>query len=168
MNYLRTLVRVSLGKLLGCTAMLTREDRDMVVGEFEACKAALMEVMESKLAHWMHLPYSVCALGATTSHGASEDVARECLRSCVAEYSGMTEEQRAGMWPTAVRLCDAASPLRGDVLAFLDGQDLRELPALERVAASMQCIPIVERSIEAKHRYNKLNSCRAPRAGGAF
>jgi len=159
---------VSLGKLLLRTSTLQKTDMDKIVTEFELCRSALMECMEIKLSHWKQLPHRLCAIGCTSHCGTSEAPAREAVQDCIVQYGMLSVEQRASMWPLVFQICDPASPIRSDVYAFMNGAPLADLPAVKRIAAETLCIPVCERSVEARHRHNKLNTSRAPNAGGAF
>ncbi|CAK0894598.1 unnamed protein product, partial [Prorocentrum cordatum] len=168
MHLLRELAGQSLGALVMRTAALQPADRTMVVREFERCRTARMEVMESQLGHWTRLPHRLCALGCTSAAGSCQDPARDAVRSCIDMYAALTDEQRHGLWPLVAQVCDPPSPSWGEVQSFIGGAPLDDLPNLKRMAGSMQCIPICERSIESRHRHNELNTSRAPSAGGAF
>ncbi|CAK0894046.1 unnamed protein product, partial [Prorocentrum cordatum] len=168
-TYLRDLVDQSLGLLLVRCHGLREQDRDFIVRGWECARTALMEVIQSKYSHWAFLPHRFCVLGAIDAGGASEDTARSGLLACLQEYEALDESTRSGLWPLAARTLDPSSPLRGEVVAFTEhGAPLSSLPGLRQVAGMVLGVPVAERSIEAKHRLNKLSSSRSPHAGGAF
>ena len=73
------------------------------------------------------------------------------------------------MWPMVARVLDPRSDLHGEVVAFTErGESLRSLPGLKSIAGAVLGIPVTERSVEAKHRLNRLATSRAPHASGAF
>ena len=165
--HLEALVHQCAGLLL--TRCQNIPNRDFIIRDWEGARTALAEVIEMKFAHWNFLPYRFCALGCIDKAGAADDTARAALKACLEEYAAMGAEQRSNLWPLAAQVLDAASPLRAEVLAFTEGgSSLKSLPGLQRVAGIVLCIPVAERSIEAKHRLNKLSSSRAPRASGSF
>ena len=163
-SHLTDLANQCLGMLLARTRQL--ENRDFIIRDFELARTALTEVVSMKFAYWEYIPHKVCILGYTGDDGT---IAREGLRDCIRQYTAMSEAQRQSLWPLALHVLDPASPLHAEVVRFTDGgEPLRELPGLRRLAGEVLCIPVCERSIEAKHRLSKLASSRAPNASGAF
>ncbi|CAK0862217.1 unnamed protein product, partial [Prorocentrum cordatum] len=168
-EYLAELVTQSLGRLLVRCEELTQMDRDMVVRDWECARAVIMEVVQIKYAHWAYLPHKFCVLGAIDKCGTSEATARFGLQACLREYALLDESKRSSLWPLAASVLAPSPPLRDEVAAFVEqGVSLKSLPGLRQVAGMVLGVPVAERSIEAKHRLNKLASSRAPHAGGGF
>ena len=164
-SHLTDLVHQCLGLLLNRTQRLEREQRDFIIRDFELARTALTEVISIKFAYWQYVPHKVCVLGYTGDDGS---IARQGILDCMRQYNALRQDQRASLWPPAKVVLDPASPLHAEVVRFTEGESLRNLPDLHRLAGEVLGIPVCERSIEAKHRLARLASSRAPKASGAF
>ena len=160
---LQKLISLAQGMLLRRTARLSPEQRDQIVLDWEAGKKKLVEVLESKFAYWQCLPHRLCGLGSSC-----EEAARECLQVCFQLFAQSADNVMHH--PLVLLVCHPAGRLYGLALRFLAGESLRlpELKPLRQLAARLRAILVLERSIEAKHRINKLASRASPHAGGAF
>ena len=167
--YLSDLVAQCLSMLLVRCERLSQQDRDLIVRDWELAWTAISEVIEVKYAHWEFLPHKFCILGCLDNWGTSEETARSGMVSCVRAYQGLDVDSRRKMWPLAAHVLDPDGPLRDEVAAFTaGGASLKTLPGLRQVAGMVLGIPVAERSVEAKHRLNKLATVRAPNASGSF
>lgn len=102
--------------------------------------------LDLKFQNWTVVPWKLVGL----SH-PSVEIAQEVARSCLDMWSRLSDEQIGAQHRISKQFLQPGE-IRAELERFARGDcSLRELPALHLEAAKMRLIPMVERSIEAKH-----------------
>ena len=108
---------------------------------------------------WDRLPLIIAGLG---HHDARvvRDIASKCIALATSQKDGLSH-------PLAKLLLDAESStsLLPQMQLLATGADIETLPALHCIATRMAFIPVVERSIEGRHKCSKTELLMARRIG---
>jgi len=156
-EFIRRLLDIAYSRLLWVKDWLggdVEPQWKLLVADFNAAKAHLVLWFSMKLGCWTSLPYLTAGLGHPDM-----TVARTVISKAVLLYDANRDD--ASRHPITVELFGPGQ-LRTELDQFLGGIPLRELPNLVLFAVKMMCIPLNERSIEARHRDVALSVRAAP------
>ena len=142
------LLNISRDSVLKCMRMhpLSREEESLVWQDFESSRSFLQMGLQIKFDFWGKVPWKLAAL----SH-PDQDVARQAAQEMLQLSDGLGAAADSALLhhPVTVDFLGADSQLRPLVQAFADGGPMAA--TLHEEASKLAFIPVVERSIEAKH-----------------
>lgn len=141
---------------LPCVAILSEEERAIVIGDFQRARQHLLLVFTLKFSHWRQLPWVI--MGAAHPDLAT---ARSCARRALSLYATAAPAVRAH--PAVRMLCAPGSLLFQDMANFANGiVDWVHVPALLAKIAPYRFVPIAERWVEALHASAKKMRLPSP------
>ncbi|CAE7037690.1 unnamed protein product [Symbiodinium sp. CCMP2456] len=142
------LLNISRDSVLKCMRMhqLSSEEESVLWQDFESSRSFLQMGLQIKFDFWGKVPWKLAAL----SH-PDQDVARQAAGEMLQLSDGLDAAADSALLhhPVTVDFLGAASQLRPLVQAFADGGHMAA--TLHKEASKLAFIPVVERSIEAKH-----------------
>ena len=119
--------------LLLCVGLLP-EDRTSLLADWEAGKSHVAEVLQTKTSCWEVLPLRLCGLGHVDN-----GVAQGALQGCLQEYAAKPEGTATHLeWV----LLDPSSPLRPQVVSFLERGPSEDTSVLSLLRAKLALIPL--------------------------
>jgi hypothetical protein len=139
-----------------CDARLNAADRQVVLGDFVKARAHLRFVMTLKFSTWQQLPLKMAGI-------ADSDLsqARATAASCLALYEAAAP-QHGALHPLCHVLMGRETHLRHELLQFVRGTPLAELPALCCFLGRFKFICTSERAVEAMHAEVLKSTRRSP------
>ena len=130
-----------------CT-QLTANERATVLADFEIGKNVILLHMQVKMSPWTVLPLKLCGM----SHHDS-DIARRCMVICLAQWERASAQQKQRMHALCHTMLSRAHPLRRQVIRFIQGVPLEQLPALTPYVNALGFIPNIEIGVERLHAF---------------
>ena len=142
---------------------LSREDREVIIQDWYAGTARTVHVLASKLGFWTRLPYLLCGLCHHKEH-----VVQRTAQQAIALF-----DQAPDTHALSLLVCSHYSIFRGqlELVAAEGGAVLMSDPRcrpLFHFVCRLRFVPIVERTIEGRHRTVHQEILRAPNAGPAL
>ena len=129
----------------------------------EYAKAYAQSVLTMKLRCWNQLPLKLCALA---HHNPK--VVQASSQACLDLYQATPDEQMRYHHPLSVVFLDRCGSCYKFVEAMAKGVPIAQLPKdFASLVASLQFIPIAERTIEAEHKNVKKTLAKLTRSKGA-
>ena len=125
---------------------LKPESWTRIVHIFEHGKALLWTGLQIKMDFAQRLPWSLAAL----AHSDAE-VGRQHARNIVRFFDEQSPEVQALHHPVALRVLQEGSTARSELVLFIGGENMAQLPVLARAILPLKFVPIVERYIEGAH-----------------
>ncbi len=133
--------------LLRYHSQLSQVERQQLAADFAQGKAHLLTVLGAKLEAWGQLPLALCGL-AHHLPAKREEAAKKVLDL----FARSPVELRDTHHPRTLEFLGARG-WRSEVEAIAEGRPLSSMPFQMQVdVAKLKFIPIVERSMEAKHK----------------
>ena len=157
---LKDLLRTLLGRCNACLlvvpamSVLSEQVKRDVLNDFARARAHLTFVWNVKFSHWQQLPWLLFALGH-----ADQDKARQCMRQALSLYDSAPCDH----WVCFVLLAPGGHG-REQMLMFVEGASLFDLPLLVGFASRFLFAPVTERWVEALHASSKKWLATAPNA----
>jgi hypothetical protein len=130
---------------IDCGRNLAGADRQLIVEDFEKARGHTKFIFKLRLSCWEELPLKLFGLG---SHDIQ--VAHSTATQCLAMFDACTDKSL--LHPLCHKfLGDAGSSLRKDLISFIQGRAMSELPSLCAEVGAFVFVRTVERSVEAMH-----------------
>ena len=139
------------------------EVRRDLLADFSAGKARIAAEMDIRLSVWDVLPLKLFSLSYP-----DEEVARQAMLKCLAQYNQATDAERSAMHALTKRVLSPDGPLRAAVVEFVRGAELQHNAELLTIADSMRFVPLVEVSVERLHAYLKQRTLGAHHISGHY
>ena len=134
---------------LSLTQSLSTEERSTMMTDWCCACAALGLDLQQKFRCWDALPWhllSVC--------NSDVDEARRSAFKCLCMYAS-SKSPASSHHPLSVAMLHKGQPLQLEMESFARGASLSTCPLLKVQLQRLRMVPIVERSIEAKHSLAK-------------
>ena len=153
--------------MLASFDVITAEERNAIVNEYEGAAAIVVQQFDYKVEGWEALPLRICALG-----NPDQDVARQGMRWCLDQFQNT--KHLVAHHERVIELFDCAgpfeSPLQREMKLFLAGRDLNlnTLPLLKQYGNSLRLVRCNEISVERLHRLAVFETSHATNIGPAF
>lgn len=126
------------------TLACSQGDRACLLGDWGRARRHVLLVSALKMSYWRHLPWCLMGIAHFDIEQARGNAAR-ALRVFDSSSEGVAHH-----WVTLM-LCAPGQPGRAQVVAFIKGEPLGNLPLLSRFVARFFFAPICERWIESRH-----------------
>ena len=124
---------------------LTDSERQLLVSDYHRGGRAIATIMSAKLAFWTVLPWKLIGI-MIPCEAEARAIAKECIQLYDKNPDPLHHHRLSNS-------CLAhSSPIRRDILKFIDGTALKDLSAdTLKVLVPLKFIPVCERVIESKH-----------------
>jgi hypothetical protein len=132
-------------------------ERAEILANFAAARRQLLMTFSLKLSHWQQLPHVLFGIAHHDSNRA-RDLARRAL-----QIFNMAGNDASHHW-ISLAVCSAGSVGHQQMVAFIAGAVLRDLPFLESMASRLKFSPIAERWVESRHALMKHSLRNCPHA----
>ena len=129
-RFVRRILAVGAAKLTRHVGVLTQQQRQRMLQDFDAGKALLLAEWELRASCFLELPLKLLCVGHPSLR-----VARTHMAICLAKYDALAHRANTNQHPLAVKWLDSNSPLRQLVLQFVHGAAPETLGA----ACSLSC-----------------------------
>ena len=136
-------------------------EKASILEDWERARHYICFLVSMKTGPWRLLPLIVTGL---SHHIVS--VARDCAIRMLALFD--LEENLATLHPLVLLLCAPGERGRSEVLAFIAGTGLAELPFLRRAVARFKFIVVVERLVESLRKTSSVFGPPRPSCRGDF
>lgn len=148
------MARACTSEVLALTSGLEPGHRSIVATDWSAASDAALSVLQTRTAHWNTLPYLLCAL-AVPDEDESRSAGRRALElfhrtGASGNHHRMTRRfLDPGFEPD--KSVPGDIPLYEQLVDYLHGADLSDLPQLQTWIGALRLIRVVERQTEARH-----------------
>lgn len=136
-------------------ARCREEDKQVVLSDFGLARRHCLLVVTAKLGHWNRVPWLLFGIA---HHDVG--VARGCAQRALQQHAAMGDACQHH-WLTKL-CCTQGFPVREQMVSFVGGMSLADLPHLERLAARFKFPTISERWIEGRHALMHQSLRNAP------
>lgn len=122
------------------------ESLETVIADFETGKKQLYAALELKLQNWQVLPWLLSGVGHYNI-----EVARRVANECLKAWDRLSPDEQNKQHRIAKKFM-ASEDMKDEFIRFAQGDaEMDDLPLLHAEIARLRFVPVVERSIEAKH-----------------
>lgn len=140
---------------------LNREERAIIMTEFDQGRAHCSYVMTLKMSDWQTLPLKMAAMAHLC-----EAVARDGARACRHQYLDTAAKPELHSHYTIQLFREF--PLKAQLLRFIEGTARADLPRLDDYTSQFAVVRANDVSIERLHRLGELETHHAPHHSEAY